>query len=406
MAKEKREAAIDLGTMAISTRAKHVVLGFLLTIILVSAIPSAKALEWISLDGEASGDTISQTVCAEDLIPTGTASITDEAQAYGAFDDTDASISPTGAAGNWRTGDGVDAVIGNPSHLGTFSSLTFSVRLWHPGGTFTDDYFEIQYSLNDGTSWSAAVATFTQDTSRTTYGPYSTTAASWTDADQFRVRLVYTKTRRPDNPTPPLYVDGYEVYVSSTPPAAADMVDLYHSNDGTYFYVKETLVADPDASSFTYVVYMDFPNDVAPDPEYRMVYTSGKSQLEQMVDTTWEWVKDITITPGTQEIVFKVALSDIGYYDNPGKSMDLWFVNYEGADTAPASGTNGTYLDRAPDTGFYLLSYTEIPEWEGVMKVITPAIICGTVGYLFVTRVLPHTGWLKAHKRKSSSSSA
>lgn len=148
------------------------------------------------------------------------------------------------------------------------------------------------------------------------------------------------------------------------PPDAADITSQDYTNDGTYFYVTMNLNGAPDTSSYTYVVYMDYPANGTVNPDYRMVYSSGTSELEQMSDSTWSYVKDITITvKDTTKIEFKVALEDFGYPAGGNPDMHLWCATYDGANSEPATGSDGAnMLDRDLVTGYYTLTHEQIPE--------------------------------------------
>jgi len=154
-----------------------------------------------------------ELIYAEDLTFSNTESL-DEGDAYGEFDDVEAEIASTLPANKWSDNCFVDAVIENTGNYSyTFISLNFSVRISFPGTGWKSknpDYFGIQYSLDEGSSWSSDVDTFQTVSSLTTFGPYTTTASSWNEVNQTRIRIVYYKIGTSDGITTPLYIDGYK----------------------------------------------------------------------------------------------------------------------------------------------------------------------------------------------------
>ena len=127
---------------------------------------------------------------------------------------------------------------------------------------------------------------------------------------------------------------------------SVDMITLYFGNDGKYAYFKEKLCGSPNPSSFTYTVYLDKP--IGGFTDFRLVYTSGKCQLEKWNGSTWEKVQDIHVTVVGSELTFKVPLEAL---KNPEIKQDanVWFINYEGHDSYDR------VLDRAPNTGGYFI---------------------------------------------------
>lgn len=165
-----------------------------------------------------------ELIYAEDLTFSNTESL-DEADAYGEFDDIEAEISSTLSGSKWGNNCFVDAIIENAENSSyTFISLNFSVRLRFLGIGWkkTDpDYFSIQYSLDNGNTWSNDIDTFQTVSSLTTFGPYNTTASNWSEVNQTRIRIVYNQIGGQDNIIESIYIDGFLnniTYSISNPP--------------------------------------------------------------------------------------------------------------------------------------------------------------------------------------------
>ncbi len=183
--------------------------------------------------------TANELIYAEDLTFSNSESL-NEGDAYGEFDDIEAEIVSTLPANKWGDNCFVDAVIENAFNYSyTFVSLNFSIRIRFPGTGWKSkdpDYFSIQYSLDDGSSWSSDVDTFQTVSSLTTFGPYTTTATSWNEVNQTRIRIVYNNIGISDGIIESLYIDGYQINITfmlpnylpelSNPSPANDAIDV------------------------------------------------------------------------------------------------------------------------------------------------------------------------------------
>jgi len=159
----------------------------------------------------------------------------------------------------------------------------------------------------------------------------------------------------------------------------ADKLCIYFHNDGTYAYFNETLAAQPDPSSFTYTVYLDKPVGETYPQDFRLVYSSGTSELQSWDGSSWNKVEDITVTVNGNNIVFKVSLASIA---NPNIQEDtnVWFVEYYG------SNSYGHVVDRAPNTGSYFIPYNVIDEFPGHTSLIFIPAIVSAVYFIYKRR--------------------
>jgi len=203
----------------------------------------------ITLIATVNADT--ENLYATDLTPL-TTSISSESNAYGAFDSTEAYVTP---GADWNNNLGVDATIDNHQATGTFSSLEYSVKLRFPGTGFNNDYFKIQYSTNAGGSWTDS-DTFQTVSSLTTFGPYSTNAADWTDVDDFKVRIVYVKTGGADKPIPKnLYIDGYQIDVDYSIVSGRSVEGITVAQVDSGYVLEAGRNIDRDSSGIWYILY-------------------------------------------------------------------------------------------------------------------------------------------------------
>ena len=114
-------------------------------------------------------------------------------------------------------------------------------------------------------------------------------------------------------------------WIGETLPAG-DITAMYFYNDGVYAYFNETLVGAPDASSFTYYVYLDKPTGGGYLTDFRLIYSSSASKLQKRTATGWADVETITVTASTSpnSITFKVKLSSIANPDIQQNTLVLY----------------------------------------------------------------------------------
>jgi len=133
---------------------------------------------------------------------------------------------------------------------------------------------------------------------------------------------------------------------------SGDINALYFYNDGVYAYFKETLVGASNTTAFTYTVYLDKPAGGVYSQDFKFVYSSATSELQQWNGAGWVYVESITVTTGTSpnSITFKVALSSIA---NPDIQQDtgVCFVNYVEDHTIDQKWFNLAYGSTEIDAG-------------------------------------------------------
>ncbi len=196
---------------------------------------------------------------------------------------------------------------------------------------------------------------------------------------------------------------------------AADLVDLYYSSDGTYFYLRETLAGAPDPTHYTYLVNIDKPTAGAVVPDFRAIYTQGISKLQRWNTTAnaWQDVTNIQVTSGgtvpAQEgvpqpslsafnVTFKIRLASLA---NPDlmQDTDLYFANLWGIVANPPTTPPG--VDHAPNTGAYHIAnnnVAEVPLWP-TLPVLLGALGTVVLGVLWRRGLLPSLRPQGGHRR-------
>ena len=175
------------------------------------------------------------------------------------------------------------------------------------------------------------------------------------------------------------------IFLDSDPTGEAappgDITDLYFYNDGTYAYFKEELVAAPDIASYTYTVYLDKPAGGTYPQDYRIVYSSGASKLQNYSGSWADTGAPVIVMVGTSppSITFTVAFSDVA---NPDVQQDtgIRFVNYQGANSFT------TTLDAAPDYGNFVIYYEVIPELPWPTPLIFIPAVAATIFFIYKRR--------------------
>jgi hypothetical protein len=112
--------------------------------------------------------------------------------------------------------------------------------------------------------------------------------------------------------------------VGETHPSG-DIAAMYFYNDGVYAFFNETLVGAPNASAFSYYIYLDKPVGGRYLADFRLIYSSSTSKLQKRTVTGWVDVETITVTTSTSpnSVVFKVRLSSIA---NPDIQQDTYVL--------------------------------------------------------------------------------
>ncbi len=201
---------------------------------------------------------------------------------------------------------------------------------------------------------------------------------------------------------------------------AADLVDLYYSNDGTYLYLQETLVGSPDSTRYTYIVTLDKPTGgIVPD--FRAIYTKGVSKLQRWNATSnlWEDLTAIQVTtggsvsaregvpdPSAFSLTFRIPLASIA---NPDvlQDTDLYFSNLFGVTPNPAAAQYGNPpqtppgVDHAADKGVIHIpnnNVAEVPLWPA-LPVLLGALGTVVLGVLWRGGLLPSLRSRGGHRR-------
>lgn len=148
---------------------------------------------------------------------------------------------------------------------------------------------------------------------------------------------------------------------------AADIVDLYFGNDGVSLLLQETLASSPRPDLYTYTVYIDKPTDGAIDPDFRVIYTTGKSALQKWNVSLWEDVAPVQVLSGASNLTFTIPLSALS---NPDllQDTDLYFANLLGVLPSPSPALLANPpapppgVDHASDQGKLHIPRNNVPQ--------------------------------------------
>lgn len=162
----------------------------------------------------------------------------------------------------------------------------------------------------------------------------------------------------------------------------ADIVDLFYSANATHVLFREDLVALPDVSNWTYVVYIDKPLGGDYKQDYRLIYAESGAYMEHWNGTDWVYQEDIVVTVdgANVSVVFEVLVDSIGGVGDT--HVKVSFENYQGADSF------NDPEEKAPDKGGYKIHRRSIPNLPLIVLPIFVAGLSGTI-FLLRRRILP-----------------